>query len=363
MKIELHEVTVREVTDGFKDSAENGVVGFGGKLNIRPAFQREFVYSGKQRDEVINTITNGFPLNVMYWVKSDNGNYELLDGQQRTLSICQYVNGDFSLRNKYFHNLTQTEKDQILNYKLMIYICEGNDKEKLDWFKIINIAGEELTTQELRNAIYTGPFISDAKRYFSKSGCPAYQIANEYLSGSAIRQDYLETAIEWLSSRENKSIEDYISEHQHDANANELWLYFQQVINWVKVVFPKYRKEMKGLPWGIFYNKYGSNSYDSVALEERIKLLIDDDEVDNNKGIYEYLLSGNEKSLHLRAFKDVIKRTVYERQGGKCAGCGKEFPIERMQGDHIIPWSRGGKTVIENCQMLCGQCNLTKSDN
>ena len=247
MKIELHEITVREVTDGFKDSAENGVVGYGGKLNIRPAFQREFVYSGKQRDEVINTVKNGFPLNVMYWVKSDDGNYELLDGQQRTLSICQYVNGDFSLNSKYFHNLTQTEKDQILDYTLMIYICEGNDKEKLDWFKIINIAGEELTDQELRNAIYTGPFISDAKRYFSKSGCAAYQIAGDYLTGSAIRQDYLETAIEWLSSKEGKSIEDYIAEHQHDANANALWLYFQQVISWVKVVFPKYRKEMKGV--------------------------------------------------------------------------------------------------------------------
>jgi len=363
MKINLHEIKVKEVTEGFKDSAENGVIGYGGKLNIRPAFQREFVYSGKQRDEVINTVKNGFPLNVMYWVKSEDGNYELLDGQQRTLSICQYVNGDFSLNSKYFHNLTQTEKEQILNYTLMIYICEGNDKEKLDWFKIINIAGEELTNQELRNAIYTGPFISDAKRYFSKTGCAAYQIAGDYLSGTAIRQDYLETAIEWLAAKEDKSIEDYIAEHQHDANANALWLYFQQVISWVKVVFPHYRKEMKGLAWGLFFNRFGSNSYDSVALEERIKVLLEDDDVTNNKGIYEYLLSGNEKSLSLRAFPDKIKRAVYEKQGGLCAGCGKPFPIERMQGDHIIPWSKGGTTVIENCQMLCGQCNLTKSDN
>ena len=362
MKIDLHEITVREVTEGFKDSAENGVIGYGGKLNIRPAFQREFVYSGKQRDEVINTVKNGFPLNVMYWVKSDDGNYELLDGQQRTLSICQYVNGDFSLNSKYFHNLTQTEKDQILDYKLMIYICEGNDKEKLDWFKIINIAGEELTDQELRNAIYTGTFISDAKRYFSKSGCAAYQIAGDYLSGSAIRQDYLETAIEWLAAKDNISIDDYIAVHQHDANANALWLYFQQVISWVKVVFPKYRKEMKGLPWGIFYNKYGQNDYDSNALEARIVELMEDDEVTKNSGIYEYLLSGNEKSLSLRAFPDKIKRAVFERQGGKCAFCGKEFPIERMQGDHIIAWSNGGTTVIENCQMLCAQCNGTKSN-
>ena len=259
--------------------------------------------------------------------------------------------------------MTQTEKDQILDYTLMIYICEGNDKEKLDWFKIINIAGEELTDQELRNAIYTGPFISDAKRYFSKTGCAAYQIAGDYLSGTAIRQDYLETAIEWLSAKDGKTIEDYIAEHQHDANANELWLYFQQVINWVKVVFPKYRKEMKGLPWGIFFNKYGSQSYDSAALEARIVELLEDEEVTSHKGIYEYLLSGNEKTLSLRSFPDKIKRAVYEKQNGKCAACGQPFPIERMQGDHIIAWSNGGTTVIENCQMLCGQCNITKSNH
>ena len=362
MKIELHEISIREVTNGFKDSAENGVVGYDGHLNIRPAFQREFVYSGKQRDEVIKTVINGFPLNVMYWVLSDNGDYELLDGQQRTLSICQYVNGDFSINSKFFHNLTKTEQDQILDYKLMIYICEGNDKEKLDWFKIINIGGEELTDQELRNAIYTGPFISDAKRYFSKTGCAAYQIAGDYMSGSAIRQDYLEDAIEWLGAKDGKSIEEYISEHQHDKNANALWLYFQSVISWVKVVFPKYRKEMKGLPWGIFYNKYGENSYDSAELEKRIVELMEDEEVTSNKGIYEYLLSGSEKSLSLRSFPDKIKRAVYERQKGKCAFCGQDFAIERMQGDHIIPWSKGGTTVIENCQMLCTQCNGTKSN-
>lgn len=157
--------------------------------------------------------------------------------------------------------------------------------------------------------------------------------------------------------------EDYIAEHQHDPNANALWLYFQQVISWVKVVFPKYRKEMKGLPWGIFFNKYGHNSYDSAALEARIVELLEDEEVTSNKGIYEYLLSGNEKSLSLRAFPDKIKRAVYERQNGKCAFCGNSFPIERMQGDHIIAWSNGGTTVIENCQMLCAQCNGTKSNH
>ena len=200
MKIKLHEIPVRDVVVGYKDSAENGVVGYNGKLNIRPAFQREFIYKDKQRDEVIRTIRKNFPLNVMYWVHSDNDGYELLDGQQRTISICQYINGDYSIDHLTFQNLTKDEQEQILNYPLMIYICEGTDKEKLDWFKIINIAGEQLTVQELRNAIYTGEWLTESKKYFSKTQCPAYQIAGDYLSGSAIRQNYLETALKWISA-------------------------------------------------------------------------------------------------------------------------------------------------------------------
>ena len=183
------------------------------------------------------------------------------------------------------------------------------------------------------------------------------------MSGSAIRQDYLEAALDWIGAKNDKTIEDYIADHQHDPNANALWLYFQQVISWVKVVFPKYRKEMKGLPWGIYYNNYGNNTYDSAALETRIVELMEDEEVTSNKGIYEYLLSGDEKKLNLRSFPDKIKRAIYEKQQGKCAFCGQSFPIERMQGDHIIAWSNGGTTVIENCQMLCAQCNGTKSNH
>ncbi len=271
MKIKLHEIPVRDVVNGYVDSAENGVVGYGGKLNIRPAFQREFVYKDKERNEVIRTIKKNFPLNVMYWVLDDNGGYELLDGQQRTISICQYVNGDFSLDHLAFGNLTKTEQDEILDYPLMVYICEGTDKEKLDWFKIINIAGVELTAQELRNAIYTGEWLTEAKRYFSKSQCPATQIAGEYLTGPANRQKDLETAIKWIAARDGIEIEDYMSQHQHDTNCNEIWLYFQTVINWLKATFPKYRgKLMKGLDWGIYYNKYATNSYDPKQLEQRI---------------------------------------------------------------------------------------------
>jgi len=362
MKIELHEIPVRDVVSGYVDSEENGVVGYGGKLNIRPAFQREFIYKDKQRDEVINTIMKGFPLNVMYWVKSDNGGYELLDGQQRTISISQYVNGDFSVNHMGFDNLTVTEREQILNYKLMIYICEGTDKEKLDWFKIINIAGEQLTPQELRNAIYTGEWLTEAKKYFSKTGCPAHAIASDYLKGAAIRQDYLETAIRWISACDGVEIEDYMAKHQHDPNCNELWLYFQNVISWVKVIFPKYRKEMKGLEWGVYYNKYSQNNYDPKALESRIVDLMQDDDVTKKSGIYEYLLDGAEKHLSIRAFTQSMARAAYERQKGICPICGQHFEITEMQADHITPWSKGGKTTPENCQMLCAECNRRKSN-
>ncbi len=202
MKIELHEIAVREVAEKYVDNAEEGVVGYNGKLNIRPKYQREFVYDEKKRNAVMDTIRNEFPLNVMYWVKNEDGTFEVLDGQQRTISFCQYVKGDFSINNRAFHNLTNTEKEQILNYKLMVYFCEGNDKEKLDWFKIINIAGEKLTDQELRNAVYTGTWLTNAKSIFSKSNCAAYLLSKDYVNGSPIRQEILETALSWISDGE-----------------------------------------------------------------------------------------------------------------------------------------------------------------
>lgn len=367
MQIELHEIKIRDVFSGYIDSQENGVVGYEGKLNIRPAFQREFVYKEKQRNAVIETVIKGFPLNVMYWVEDENSKYELLDGQQRTISICQYVNGDFSLNSRAFHNLTEPEKNQILDYPLMIYICKGNDKEKLDWFKIINIAGVQLKEQELRNAIYTGEWLSDAKRYFSKNGCVAYLLANKYLNGEVNRQDYLETVLSWISAKEGIKLEDYMSVHQHDTHATPLWQYFQSVINWVQTIFPKYRKEMKGLAWGLLYNIYGDKIYNPQELETKIVKLMQDDDVTKRSGIYEYLLSGNEKHLNIRAFTDNEKRQVYERQKGICPRYVAEhrekthYELEEMEADHITPWCEGGKTTIENCQMLCREHNRLKS--
>lgn len=367
MKIELKEIPICKVVEGYIDNAEDGVVGYGNKLNIRPPYQREFIYKEKQREEVIRTVRNDFPLNVMYWVKNNDGTFEVLDGQQRTISICQYVKGDFSIKfgdySYAYHNLTATEREQIDNYKLMIYICEGTDKEKLDWFKIINIAGEKLTPQELRNAVYTGTWLSDAKRYFSKTGCVAYKKGEKYLSGVPIRQEILETALNFISIRDNLTIEEYMSKHQHDTTASELWQYYQDVINWIEKIFPvvNYRKEMKGLEWGKFYNNHKDTFYDAIVLEEKLKEHMMDDEITKKSGIYEYLLDKNEKHLNIRAFTSSQKTTAYEIQQGICSKCGNHFKLDEMEADHMEPWHSGGKTSQENCQMLCKKCNREKS--
>jgi len=356
MKIELHEIPIKDIVKGYVDNQEEGVLGYDGKLNIRPKYQREFVYKDQQRDAVIDTIVKNFPLNVMYWVKNGK-TYEILDGQQRTVSFCQYVNGEFSINARAWHNLTDDEKEKILNYKCMIYFCEGKDSEKLAWFKIINIAGEKLTPQELRNAVYTGPWLTDAKRHFSKSGCPAYNLSKDYVSGSAIRQEILETAIDWISKGK---IEEYMSDNQDEADATELWQYFMAVINWVKGLFPTYRKEMKGIAWGEFYNKYKDDKFNATKLEPQIKELMMDDDVTKKSGIYPYLLTDDEKYLSIRAFTESQKRAAYEKQKGICPKCKKHFEIEEMEGDHIRPWSEGGQTLPANLQMLCKDCNRRK---
>jgi hypothetical protein len=358
MKIKLHELTVKGLFDGFQDNAEAGVVGYGGKLDIRPPYQREFIYKDKQRDAVIDTVRNNYPLNVMYWAVREDGHYEGIDGQQRTISICQYINGDYSIRGLAFHNLQNDQQEQILDYKLMVYFCSGTDSEKLEWFKTINIAGEKLTDQELRNAVYAGPWTADAKRYFSKTGCPAYGLASNYLKGSSIRQEYLEVAIDWHA---DGKIEEYMSKHQHDKNATPLWHYFQGVIGWVKATFPKYRKEMKGVAWGHLYNQFQGKPFDTDMLEKQVAILMMDEDVGSKPGIYPYVLDGDERGLNIRAFSGNMKREAYERQNGICPKCEKHLELSEMEGDHIKPWHEGGKTNAANCQMLCKDDNRRKA--
>lgn len=372
MKIDLKHIKIRDLVSGYADDNEAGVVGYGGNLDIRPPYQREFVYKEAQRAAVINTITKSYPLNVMYWADLGKNQFEIIDGQQRTISICQFVEGDFSVNDKYFHNLEQNEQDQILDYELLIYHCSGTPSEKLDWFKIINTYGEKLTEQELRNAVYHGSWLTDAKKHFSKTGCAAYGLGSKYMAGSPIRQELLETTLDWISKGD---INGYMAKHQHDEKADELWAYFQAVITWVEATFTVYNKEMKGINWGILYNAYKdglpdpNNSdpaapklgLDPIKIADEVNRLMGDKDVTNKKGIYSYVLTRKENKLSIRVFEDADKRTAFQAQNGVCPKCQKVFKIEEMEADHITPWSKGGKTTLSNLQMLCKADNRLKS--
>lgn len=366
MEIELRQIPIRDLIKNYLNDEEEGVVGYSGKLNIRPKYQREYVYNDKQRNEVIYTVLKNFPLNIMYWVDNEDDTFEVLDGQQRTLSICEFCINSFSIliddKPHYFQTLTNDVMEKLLNYELMVYFCKGEPKEKLDWFRTINIAGVQLTPQELRNAIYTGPWLSDAKRHFSKSSCVAYNLGSDYVKGSPIRQEILEKTLKWIS---NDDIDGYMSKHQKDDDANELWQYFQDIINWIKKLFPIYRKDMKSIDWGVLYNQYKDTKFNSNELERRYLELINDDEIEgkDTKGIYLYLITNDEKYLSLRAFTDKQKTIAFETQKGICIKCNNKFEFKEMEGDHILPWSKGGKTTQDNCQMLCKKCNGQKSNS
>ena len=324
MQIELKSIKIQDLIGGYINDPDTGVKGYHGKLDIRPPYQREFRYDEKQQQAVVETILKGFPLNIMYWSVDENGNFEMIDGQQRTLSICGFYTHDFHIVDPdrgtlYFSTLTEEEKAKFLNYELTVYFCEGTDKEKLDWFRVINIAGEKLLDQELLNAVYAGPFVTDARR-----------------------------------------VDKYMALHQFDPNANKLWAYFVSIITWIRSTFTKYRREMKGLDWGAMYDEFGENVYDTAVLEKQIHDLMEDDEIMKKSGIYRYVLSGDLRDLSFRTFDKKQKREAYERQQGICVHCGKHFELEEMEADHITPWKEGGTTVAENCQMLCKNCNRIK---
>lgn len=340
------------------------------QLDIRPPYQREFIYNEKEQQAVIHTVLQGYPLNVMYWVKRAEDAecpYEVMDGQQRTLSLCEYVAGKFSYDFKNFFNQPEDIQKQILSYPLTIYVCEGEASEKLEWFKTINIAGKPLNEQEINNAVYAGPFVSDAKRHFSKSNSGAARLGKDLVNGTPIRQDFLKVALEWMADHETRqghrqTVVGYMAAHQHDPNANNLWSYFQTVLNWAITNFDmkKFKKIMKGLDWAELYDKYGSKTLDTTKLWQQISALMRDSEIQKPLGIIPYVLTGKENYLDLRAFPDDIKLVVWEKQNHICPHCKREFDFEFMEGDHITPWREGGRTVIENCQMLCRECNRKK---
>ena len=385
MNIEQKNIKVKDIYNGFKDSGEDGVVGYNGQLDIRPPYQREFVYKDEQKKSVIRTVLKGFPLNIMYWVKTiekdGKERYEVLDGQQRTLSLMEFLQNNFSINidgeklPQNYSGLSKEQKDKIDDYELLIYICDGKEDEKLEWFRTVNIAGEELTDQELRNSAYTGEWLYDAKKKFSKTGCVASKMGDKYISGIAIRQEILEKTIKGIAlyqglkcEKGDDIISHYMANHRNDKDAEELWQYYQDVIHWIEKVFNEkaYKKEMKGLDWFELYRKYSKNIYNANDVEVVVNALMADEEVENKKGIFEYVLDKEnpfaEQKLYKREFSAQDKRIAYENQKGICPICKKHFKIEEMEADHIKPYSQGGPTKLENLQMLCRDCNRQKSD-
>ncbi|MDO4650182.1 MAG: DUF262 domain-containing protein, partial [Eubacteriales bacterium] len=307
MKINMMKLPVRELIKGFsEDDTTSRVVAWDGKLDVRPEYQREYVYDNNQRDAVINTILKGFPLNIMYFVDRQDGTYEVLDGQQRIISICRYATnsaisvkipaatGGYNTVN--FPNLFDEDSKQFLDYELQVYVCEGTDKEKTEWFQIINIAGEELEKQEILNAVYHSKWLTDAKSVFSRRNCAAYKNYGKYMNGDYIRQKYLETAFTWATDAEGitgkDAVETYMQKHRQDDNANDLWKYFEDVFEWVKTVFgKKVLPSMKGVKWGLLYNEHKDDNLDPEQIQADMNKLMEDPEVEKKAGIYEYLLS------------------------------------------------------------------------
>ena len=298
MKITQKPIKVQYIAEGYKDNEDEGVFAYDGKLTVRPPYQREFVYNLEQEKAVINTILNGFPLNIMYWVKNGEDDYEILDGQQRTLSVMHFLDHKYPIEYKghqvYVDGLDDEAYNQIMDYEFMIYECEGTDSEKLAWFEIVNVAGEPLTKQELRNSAYTGRWLSDAKKIFSKKNCAAKMLSDKFIKGDPSRQELLEKALigicEYQKIKSDDAIEEYMAKHKSDNDANELWQYFQDVISWVEKIFEKYNKDMLGLDWCHLYNTYSKNTYNTKTIGEEVEKLHKDEEVGRSAKIYEYVL-------------------------------------------------------------------------
>jgi len=378
-------ITIEEICDGFvyNELEGKGLFGLSGKLTIQPEYQRNYIYAdGKKDVAVIDSVLNGYPLGLIYFVKVSNDRYEILDGQQRITSIGRYVKNKFAIKDEnsmeqYFDGIAADKQKKILKTKLTIYECEGEESEIKKWFQTINIAGVPLNEQELNNAIFSGPFVTLAKEEFSNSQNANIQKWGAYVKGSANRQAFLERALDWVSKG---NITDYMSQHRFDKNINELKKYFFTVIDWASSVFTKIEDEMCGLEWGRLYETFHKNAYNSKKISKQVNELYGDSYVKNRKGIFEYILgdSKDAKLLNVRIFDEAIKKSVYSKQTknaktkniSNCPLCSfghdsnksKIWNFNEMDADHVTAWSKGGKTMINNCQMLCKTHNRAKGN-
>lgn len=358
---------IKDIAVGFIDREELGITTYNGNLDIRPAYQRNDVYTTAEKQAVIMTILRGLPISDITWYKRADGTYEILDGQQRTLAICQFMNGDFAIElgnDLYdFDRLMEAGLgEDILNYDIFIDICEGGTEhslEKLEWFKTINIAGKKLTEQELRNALHVGKWLTDAKRAFSIDKSRLCKRAGKYISGGKKinRQEYLEIALNWIS---DGAIDTFMTKNYRKDNANDLKEYWNNVFDWVERIFPKYDSIMKGLPWGSYYNKYKNMNLDHAEVAKRISKLMGDEDIEHKRKIYKYIFTGNIQDLDVRTFNKDQKRTMYYQQNECCGDCGEPFPIEELQAHHITKWEDNGKTEISNGIMLHDKCHRNR---
>ncbi|MDT8715760.1 DUF262 domain-containing protein [Clostridium sp. 19966] len=379
------EITVSDICQGFvyNEYEGKGLFGLSGKLIIQPEYQRNYIYAdGKKDVAVIDSLLKGYPLGLIYFVKVADDKFEVLDGQQRITSFGRFVTGKFAIVGSdgvphYFSGLAEDLKKKIMDAKLTIYECQGSESEIKEWFRTINIAGVPLNEQELSNAIHSGPFVTKAKEEFSNSQNANIQKWSAYISGDVKRQDYLRTALDWVSKG---NIDDYMSRHRFDDNINELKAYFTSVIDWISSVFTDVESEMRGLPWGGLYERFHSNSYNQQDVHNKLHKLYSDFYVKNRKGVYEYILGGcvDTKNLDVRIFDDVTKKTVYAKQTKDAQDCGKSncplcalgndsnkariYKLAEMDADHVTAWSNGGATDISNCTMLCKTHNRAKGN-
>ena len=378
-------LTVEDICDGFvyNELEGKGLFGWGGKLTIQPEYQRNYIYADGKRDvAVVDSLLKGYPLGLLYFVKTGENRYEVLDGQQRITSFGRFVRNKFPVVDvgglpHYFDGLDPEQKARILGSRLTIYVCEGEEAEIKEWFRTINIAGVPLVEQELLNAIYSGPFVTAAKAVFSNSGNSMMQKWKSYVAGDERRQKVLETALKWVSGGQ---IEDYMGRHRFDADCKGLLAHFTSVIDWIDGTFKGVKDEMCGLDWGRLYETFHGNAYNPAKVWARVESLFADEFVTDRRGVFEYVLGGETDTqlLNVRVFSEKEKKTVYARQTaeamkkgvsncplcavGHDANARRVWKLSEMDADHVTPWSKGGATDLSNCQMLCRTHNRAKGN-